>query len=72
MISHFLETLVGLVLKGIEYFLTGMMCVFYIALLITPIILTFFANGQVQTVGLVLFLIETLISIGLLVENANK
>ena len=67
--SNILEAIEELIFRGIELFLMGTMFVFLIALLITPIILTFFANGQAQTVGLVLFIIEVLIGIGLFVEN---
>lgn len=69
--NNFLEALEELIFRGIELFLMGTMVVFLIALLITPIILTFFANGQAQTVGLVLFIIEVLIGIGLFVESVN-
>ena len=67
--SNFLEALGELIFRGLELFLMGAMIVFLIALLITPILLTFFSNGQAQTSGIVLFAIETLIGIGLFVES---
>ena len=67
--NDFLEALGELIFRGIELFLMGAMIVFLIALLITPLLLTFFANGQAQMIGIVLLLIETLISIGLFVES---
>ena len=67
--NNFLEALGELIFRGIELFLMGAMIVFLIALLITPLMLTFFANGQAQTIGIVLLLIETLIGIGLFVES---
>ena len=67
--NNFFEALGELIFRGLELFLTGTMIVFLIALLITPIILTFFANGQAQTIGTVLFVIEVLIGIGLFVES---
>lgn len=67
--NNFLEALGGLIFRGIELFLMGAMIVFLIALLITPFMLTFFANGQAQTIGTVFFAIEVLIGIGLFVES---
>lgn len=67
--NNVFEALGELIFRGLELFLTGTMIVFLIALLITPIILTFFANGQAQTIGTVLFVIEVLIGIGLFVES---
>ena len=67
--NNILEALEELIFRGIELFLMGAFYVFLIALLLAPPILTFFANGQRQTVGIVLFAIEVLIGIGLFAES---
>lgn len=66
--NNFTEALAELFARGLELFLTGVIIVFFIALIITPLMLTFFADGQVQQVGLVLFIIEVLIGIGIIAE----
>ena len=67
--NNFLEALEELIFRGLELFLTGTMILFLIALLITPTILTFFANGQTKAVGIGLLIIEGIVGLGLLAEN---
>ena len=67
--NNFTEALAELFARGLELFLTGVIVVFFIALIIIPLILTFFTNGQTQQVGAVLFIIEVLIGVGLFVES---